>query len=124
MTAQEIFDKAVGALLAQKERSWDKDLEKCVYRTDCGLKCAVGHLIPDQMYCSSMEVGSSGVCTLLKRYPELEGVILPSDLGEAEGLQFLIELQAIHDNAPDWEVGFKQIASSYKLQWNFGEQHA
>ena len=124
MTAQEIFDKAVGALLAQKKKSWSTELEKCVYRTDCGLKCAVGHLIPDELYTSSMEVGPSGVKTLLDRYPNLEPVILPSDMEGSEAEGFLIDLQGVHDHSICWDQSYRRLAKQYGLKWNFGEQHA
>lgn len=54
MTQQEIFDTVKKHLLTQTKPAKDVD-ESCLYRTDDGLKCAVGCLIPDEMYFDQME---------------------------------------------------------------------
>lgn len=52
MTSREIFDAVKAHLLAQKRRATEDDVygSKCVFRTANGLKCAVGCLIPDELY--------------------------------------------------------------------------
>jgi len=58
MTAQEIFDKVINHLLQQGgpalNYNYDDD-HKCRYRSNNGLKCAVGCLIPDDQYDPLME---------------------------------------------------------------------
>lgn len=54
MTNQEAFDKAVAGLAAQGfTRS--VHLGGCQYRGPNGKKCALGHLIPDELYDPDME---------------------------------------------------------------------
>lgn len=60
-TAQEVFNKAVEGLAAQKfEQSVykpdidDDFYDECRYR-QAGLKCGAGHLIPDNEYSKSLE---------------------------------------------------------------------
>lgn len=56
-SSQEIFDKVATHLLTQKEKS-TQELStgtRCVYRSPKGLKCAVGCLIPDELYNPSLE---------------------------------------------------------------------
>lgn len=58
MTAQEIFDKVINHLLQQGgpalNYNYDDD-PVCRYRSNNGLKCAVGCLIPDDQYDPLME---------------------------------------------------------------------
>lgn len=116
MTKQEIFDKVVTHLLTQKVKAavFDPETgaEACRYRDDCGNKCAVGCLIPDDLYSNAME--SLGVGTLLDRYPSLESV-LPS-----EYRTMLWDLQQVHDgHEPDqWTCELKILAAKYGLGFN------
>ncbi len=52
MTKQEIFDKVATHLLTQNEKALNS-VGGCVYRTDKGLKCAVGCLIPVECMCDT-----------------------------------------------------------------------
>lgn len=120
MTAQEIFDKAVGGLLNQGVQSYSEELSKCVYRTACGSKCAVGQLIPDNLYQPDMESGPSGVDSLVEKFPQVGEYILPSNMSSRRGMSFLSEMQEIHDHCEDaWEARFKEMAAGWSLQWNF-----
>ena len=49
MTAQEAFDKAVAGVRAQGYQISMDEKTNCVYRGPNGLRCAVGHLIPDEL---------------------------------------------------------------------------
>jgi len=56
MTSQEIFDFVIGQLIKQKVKSIKN--ERCMYRckfNDAIIKCAFGHLIPDDCYHPDME---------------------------------------------------------------------
>lgn len=53
MTHQEIFDFVWTKLCEQGAKSYENG--KCRYRTSTRLKCAVGHLIPDDLYDPAME---------------------------------------------------------------------
>ena len=62
-TNQEIFDRVVEHLAQQKKRSmYDKDT--CAYRSEDGLKCAIGALIPDEYYDSEFE--EKNISTLIE----------------------------------------------------------
>jgi len=94
MQAQEIFDTVARTLLAQEARSSTDGL--CMYRGSNGAKCAVGHLIPDEVYRPEMDMDPSGqsgtgVRELLKKY----GDVLPSYF--AEHVDLLMDLQEAHD---------------------------
>lgn len=126
MKMQEIFDKAVGSLLAQGQRSvsYDPDTAvstKCMYRSSVGC-CAIGHLIPDEIYKPGMDEGSSDVMSLICKYPEIKPLIWPEDAeNQAMGSFFLRDLQDAHDTgAPQtWPNQFRSLAARYGLEYKF-----
>ena len=89
MTHQEIFDFVWTKLYEQGEQSTDDF--RCKYRTLDGLKCAVGHLIPDDLYEEAMEGHS--VITINKNYS------LPSEVFNPNNICLLQDLQFAHDFA-------------------------
>lgn len=50
MTRQEIFNKVATHLLTQNKKAMRPSVmgSGCVYKTDAGLRCAIGCLIPDE----------------------------------------------------------------------------
>lgn len=50
---QEVFNKVVRHLLTQKQKA--RVGTTCMYKTPEGLKCAVGCLIPDELYSQDIE---------------------------------------------------------------------
>ena len=57
MNNQEVYDKVKAHLLSQGHKSLNANGD-CSYRGENGAMCAVGVLIPDDMYQSSMEGNS------------------------------------------------------------------
>lgn len=55
---QKIFDRGVAGIRKQGRRS--VSLNTCMYRSEGGAKCFVGHLIPDEKYSSWMEYKGVG----------------------------------------------------------------
>src|SRR6188768_4097120 len=100
MDKQATLDRVVNALMIQNERSairvlnedMSTDHEQCQYRGKNGLKCALGHLIPDSLYDEGME--SKGVTALFDSYPALVEVL---DAHTESERDFLIRLQIVHD---------------------------
>jgi hypothetical protein len=118
-TAQELFETVVNHLRKQNEKSHkliDDKNYACLYRSDTGMKCAVGCLIPDDKYSPNMEEKNLYALVYNK---ENEGV-LPSDL-KAEFLnhfKLLSDLQTLHDNSKiqNWESGFVTLANRYSVK--------
>ncbi len=89
MTVQEAYEKAVNGVIDQGGFSYDVGL--CLYRDDCGKKCAIGHIIPDSLYCAELEGNTvSEICvrTVLKRL--IEGL-------DARAAALFRKIQTIHD---------------------------
>lgn len=63
MTNQEIFDKVATHLLSQGKRSALGGVG-CAYRGDGGLQCAIGCLIPDELYRYELEGWGAAFCTV------------------------------------------------------------
>lgn len=109
MTAQEIFDKIVSHLRTQNAVSVRSD-GGCAYRSGDGeKKCAVGCLIPDDVYDPRMEGFMASV--VVRDYKEL---------AHLRGHQDLLEsMQMIHDHVSldRWEDRFKIEAMDHNLTY-------
>jgi len=111
MTRQQIFTKVKNHLLSQNAKAMGK-YGTCMYRTGEGLKCAVGCLIPDDVYDPKIEYktvnnlcdGMVGSFTFLKDFDK----------------NFLRRLQVIHDNVDvkDWEKELKAFATLENLVYD------
>lgn len=118
-TAQQLFDKAVGALLAQGKKSKEEWGVSCLYHGPDGAKCAVGHLIPDELF--EVEFERTAISVILSDRPRLKQAILPCDMGTFDDEDFLSEMQSVHDACPvsNWRREFQRLARKYDLKWNF-----
>ena len=94
MNKQETFETVSKHLFAQGKRSYDEGQRICQYRYTDGTKCAVGCLIPDEMYKEGMEGWS--VRILFNTFPEIK------ELLGAENIRLLENLQTAHDNQYSW----------------------
>lgn len=111
---QMVFNDVWTKLFEQGGRSMLPDGRMCAYRGKDGLKCAVGHLIPDDAYRSNIE-GTSAY------YDEVSGLIdrkygTVSDIPDDP--DFLRELQNIHDGLPDvppeeWRKEFEKQMTDF-----------
>ena len=115
MNIQEVFDKAAYHLLTQKQRSVNQ-YNKCMYRGDGGKMCAVGVLIPDELYDDSME--HCTVESILDGHYDLE-FLKPH-------VTILDELQVVHDHKDPrmWLSCLNTLAVKYKLKTSVLEQVA
>jgi hypothetical protein len=114
MTNQEIFDKVAHHLLTQRQVSRTEGC--CRYRDDHGLKCAIGCLIPDEIYDPTIEeatVGTRKVMGLLSR----AGVIPEYDQVHVLLTDFLQDLQLVHDDCEvdRWAERLTDLAGTWKL---------
>lgn len=110
MTEQDIFDKVTEHLLTQNQRASNGVL--CQYRTENGLKCAVGCLIPDEQYSYELEYRpiwflGDKISPIFHKYHDL-----------------LTLLQQIHDriNVEGWKNALKSLANERQLEWKFEER--
>ncbi len=109
MNTQEAFDAAVKHLRKQGERSQARYSTDCLYRGPGGLKCAVGALIPDELYEKSYE--GRAVKILVYTAGNIGKLFRNVDIN------VLITLQNVHDSIPaeKWEHHFACIAEKYGL---------
>lgn len=110
-SAQELFDIAATHLLTQNKRAGARGA--CFYRTNDGLKCAVGALIPDELYDADMERRS--IIGLINGCAYLQGTELRAEL--STNREMLLGLQRIHDDYPEerWPERLKSAASEFGL---------
>lgn len=99
MTPQELINKVYSHLIKQGGPSQNNG--SCAYRAPDGRQCAIGCLIPDELYSPEMEHNSLGVLL------EISNFHLPKFMQENQNL--LQALQNIHDlydapNYGDWNI--------------------
>lgn len=100
MDKQEIFNKAFLGLKAQGFNQSITDTKKCLYRGPDGMKCAIGHIIPDELYKKNWDVKSKTVDFLPNTLWKKLGI----DWLSNNMYQFLMALQRIHDNCRNPEL--------------------
>ena len=130
MTQQEIFDVVLAHLRKQGEAAVD-DLDECQYRGPDGTSCAVGCLIPDELYDPLIE-NVSAIQIMEGHVPfgrELDGPkLLPimariTNLLGTESAALLSRLQYAHDtHLADnglliWEAAMAGIAADFALHY-------
>jgi hypothetical protein len=115
MTPQQAFTAAVCGLASQ---NWERStrphpigINACRYRGDDGRRCAVGWLIPDELYTEEMEgEAADGVADLLGVTDRALVVLLE-------------DMQDTHDTSRSYlsmREHFKRIADRYGLAWPEG----
>ena len=129
MTEQEIFDTVLTHLREQGEAATTDD-GSCRYRGADGTACAVGCLIPDELYDPLIE-GLTVVQIVKAAMPaprqhqaqaRAPFTRITNHIG-AEHLQLLQELQDAHDvylfdsGMAAWEEGMHRIACAFDLQY-------
>lgn len=98
MNRQQIFDKVATHLFTQGHQAIK--LSRCCYRTNIeGEACAIGCLIPDEVYVPSLE--SLNAVDLANSDTKING--LPSDIFNRGNARFLRELQRVHDRRVSWK---------------------
>lgn len=116
LTRQQIYDTVKGHLLKQKDISFMKVeglvTQTCAYRGEDGKKCAVGCLIPDELYDPKME--TKGVFALFEFWPSVMERI---GLSKKEHIDLLETLQMIHDvrDPAVWEEILAETAGFFRL---------
>lgn len=113
MNYQKIYDKVAKHLLTQMKQSVSADLEGCAYRGEGGTMCAIGCLIPDDLYRKGME--GKHAQFVLRTWPELNKIIGAED---GRDYNFLLALQRIHDRRqPEaWLNELTDFARAYDLE--------
>lgn len=111
LTKQEIFDQVARHLLTQNERAISSN-GNCQYHSKDGLKCAVGALIPDNLYNQAFENRKVGY--LLAAWKEIMRKI---GLDEKEHALLLYALQGIHDCTEPcvWRGQLERVAQKFEL---------
>ena len=116
MTNQEAFDRVCQHLAKQKERCIIA--ESCRYRLD-NKKCAIGALIPDELYESNMDMrpgyGSPANLSVIRLITEYDSI---RDLFQGVNANMLYSLQIAHDTSKDLNMLKKHLynaANQYAL---------
>ena len=99
-TMQALYDFIVSAVRDQGRPSMDPTGLYCMYRSEDGAKCAVGHLIADSAYREKMEgqhVADERVWKVVTKNPLVKAAVKAN--GEDDVEEFLWLMQQAHDQA-------------------------
>jgi hypothetical protein len=118
---QELFDTVATHLLRQGRKA-ETERGVCKYRTDDGLKCAVGVLIPDELYCPIFEGVSIGewINNPVGEADDYRrrGRMVSAAAGVFQDqLPLVSALQKVHDlrDVANWRDELKQVAKEFDL---------
>jgi len=121
MKKQEILDKVATHLLSQMEQALSKG-GSCMYRTEAGLKCAIGCLIPDDLYDPDIEDAPVSCFVRVRNAYQPEWRVART-IGRKLGIRsthyrLLEDLQSLHDEykPKDWQSGLTRIAEDHRLR--------
>jgi len=106
-----ILDRAVAGILKQKQRSVAEN-NRCRYRGEGELKCAIGQCINDEYYEVHLESYSAD------SYAVTNAVIKSNSSLDPElkiGSTFLLKLQAAHDDAIDSRTFLKDFQHAVEV---------
>lgn len=98
LTQQEIFDKVVNHLYTQRKQSTHNLV--CMYRSNDGLKCAVGILIDDEDYIPEMD--NTHACTAVSDIVCINGINPQLKSMLNDNMNLLESLQLAHDRHNNW----------------------
>lgn len=117
---QQLFDKAIAALLEQGRRSVGGD-GYCAYRGNFNMKCAIGHLLTDEQIDKyRVKEGDSPINFNQFLIEEL----CPGTSNFSEAKRFLHNLQKVHDACFDsihYREDLLQGANDLARRWQLKE---
>jgi len=94
---QEMFDKMYIGIVKQGKASYSIKHANCMYRGPDGLKCGIGHLIPDDKYIPYLEHFS--IDELILNPSDFDTKCIISSLFLEQDSEFLDYAQQCHDEA-------------------------
>lgn len=111
LTNQEVFNKVAKHLLTQNKKSQDIE-QQCLYRGPYGLKCAIGFLIPDELYDPKYE--TNGVFGLKEMGFDFNII----NIDWYQSSELLGALQRVHDCTfpSTWKNELRKVATIYGLR--------
>lgn len=111
MNNQQAFDIMIQHLRQQGQPSKEEGSSRCLYRGPDGLKCAVGALIPDNIYSRHFE--GLDIHDAATQYPAIRKLF--------EGMDYTLlgAVQFTHDTYPvdKWEEAFRNLAQRFGLEY-------
>lgn len=105
MDNKEVFYKVKAHLIQAKGRSAEGS--SCKYRGPDGGMCAVGCLIPDELYDPTME--GLNYVGIPEKFPMIK------DFFDGVSVDLISELQSIHDETSSWSMSDGKFVAQHKL---------
>jgi len=129
LNRQEVFDIVSTHLLTQmavsripeSEVDRNGNLNSCAYRSESGLKCAIGKLIKDEFYTYDLETLNVTHRAVSEALAKSGYEFNNDDHSLVSDTEFLMYLQRIHDTLKpqSWRENLAKSAITYGLEINF-----
>ncbi len=118
---QELFDNATRGVILQGVPSLDDSGSTCRYRGTKNTKCAIGHVLSDELMAKHPKLEGSAPRTFpIGLIEEIYGESFSSKNDLHYFVHFLTELQNAHDNASKTNFINSFIEEANKVARNFG----
>lgn len=120
MSLKDLFNDVKTHMLKQCMKAVDIH-GNCCYKTESGLKCAVGCLIPDDLYDLYFEgkgVGFFVGIAINEEYPVAKYLMNKYSLGDFKIMtRLLVQLQLIHDEIDEtnWGVELDKLEAEFTI---------
>lgn len=110
LTRREVYTRVKAHLLQQRKRAFCDVRDRCLFRAPDGTSCAIGALIPDELYHPDMEKLTTH--ELIKQHPELA----PHGISY-KNADLLGRLMNIHDvaSSDSWDEELQAIEGRREL---------
>lgn len=116
MNQKKIFETVVTALVKQGSRS-ARGMQ-CLYRDDCGKKCAIGHLMKDSVLDKYIKEHGEHILTTHVSDTEVQEILEKSGVKlNPKKLRLLEDLQYTHDfvDPKNWKSKLREVAIKHKI---------
>lgn len=127
ISQQDIFTSIVTQTLRQGARSLradktGKSMPVCAYRGAEGRKCAVGGVLPDEVYSPDMDQAAGTIADVLEQLTVRYGAEAEIVKEITRDLDLLTRCQHVHDDVlpEDWYNEFARIARDFDLMMPLG----
>jgi hypothetical protein len=120
MTRQEIFNKAWFHFVTKRRSFAINQNAQCVYRTKNGAKCAIGCLIPDNLYSPKMDEAPDITASVIHNV-YVQKALKKIGIRYKGNEKFLTAIQWAHDACASGKhtsirYSLTQVAENYKLK--------
>lgn len=120
LTPQQVFDNALKGVRAQNYVVSKNARHSCAYRGAGGLRCGIGHSIPDDLYDKAMDAPASHITSIIRHFDSMHNLFKDCSkelLNKLQAAHDDIETSPIKSSGRNFERDMKEIAYMHGLNY-------